>query len=95
MPSFTREFVLTTQDDLKANWSGVGKRAFFCAFCLHDFELGDDFRMLYTNDMKGAGGNPLTCRTCWTLHGQEGLRNKWREMWEEYRTRFRWWWCRD
>lgn len=80
-----------TQEHLKAPWASIGKRAFFCAFCQKDLEMGDEFRMIFTNDLKGAGGNPLACGKCVTEHGVEGLRERWQAMWQEYKTKFRWW----
>lgn len=94
--SFTREFVVADERACKSRWSGrVDSKAFFCAFCGHDFVIGDEYRMVYTNDMDGAGGNPLTCKPCWDVHGGfDGLRQKWLELWQEYRARFKYWWVR-
>jgi len=94
--SFTRQFVVTDEQALKANWCCIGPKAFFCAFCLHQFELGDEYRMVYTNDIPKCGGNPLTCKSCWDNNGGlEGLRTKWRELWAEYNAlmagKFKWW----
>lgn len=94
--SFTREFVVADERACKAHWaSRRDSKAFLCAFCGHDFQLGDEYRMIYSNDLPDAGGNPLTCRECWNKHGEfEGLRKLWQKMWEEYRMRFKWWWIR-
>lgn len=92
-----REFVHVTEADLKAPWSSIGREALFCAFCRHSFELGDEFRMCFTNDLPKAGGNPFTCRRCFDNYGGiEGLRKRWQELWAEWREyskegKFRWW----
>jgi hypothetical protein len=93
--SFVREFVVADDSALKAKWSCIGRKAFFCAFCQHDFQLGDEYRMVYTNDMSGAGGNPLTCKPCFDANGGlEGLRQKWIAINEEFKTRFKWFYIR-
>lgn len=95
--SFTREFVPVTGKSLKSDWACAGFKngrpvAFFCGFCGHDFEMGDDYRMCFTNDIPGTEGNPLTCKSCWdAAGGYEGLRNKWKEKWRAYREDFKWW----
>lgn len=87
-----REFVVTNERDLNADWNCIGRKAFFCGFCGHDFELGDEFRMVFTNDLPGCGGNPLTCKPCWDANGGfEGARMRWQQMWSEYKTKFKWW----
>lgn len=92
MASFTTEFVVCDEKALKGHWGGIGRKAFFCAFCGHQFQIGDYYRTVYTNDMPRAFGNPLTCRGCWVASdGADGLREKWAALWEEYRTRFKWW----
>jgi hypothetical protein len=94
---FIYEFVVADESSLKSDWGCAGRkngrpRAFFCAFCGHDFILGDEYRMCYTNDIPGASGNPLTCRKCWdAAGGWKGLREKWQELWKEYDARFKWW----
>lgn len=94
--SFTRQFVIATAEDCKAKWACRNdSKAFFCAFCRHDFVEGDEFRMVYSNDLPDARGNPLTCKPCWDGHGGfEGLRKLWRELWAEYEDKFKWWWIR-
>lgn len=94
MTDFFREFKVADAKTCRARWSGLPPgKGFFCAFCGHGFQVGDEYRAIYTNDLPGASGNPLCCRTCFEDHGEEkGLRKRWIAMWEEYRTRFRWWW---
>lgn len=95
--SIFNEFNVATEATCKANWSCGGPGVlFFCAFCGHKFVPGDLFRMTYTNDMSGAGGNPLTCEPCDKRYGGvEGVRKAWADLWEEYRTRFKWFHARD
>ena len=58
-------------------WSGSPDN-FKCQFCDNKFQVGMEFRMLFTNDMPKAGGNPLICRPCFTAHrGYEGARAAW------------------
>jgi hypothetical protein len=91
--SFTREFVVADEQTCKFSWSCFPNgSAFFCAFCGHQFVPGDEYRMVYTNDIPQSGGNPLTCKPCFDKHdGLHGLRQIWAALWEEYRTRFKWW----
>lgn len=54
------------------DWSGGRNGCYFgCALCGHKFVPGDVVRWQYTNDIKGAGGNPLLCSKCDT--GKEGV----------------------
>lgn len=94
--SFTTEFVVADAKTCKAKWACIpNDKAFFCAFCGHDFVVGDEYRMIYSNDLPDAPMNPLTCRPCFDQHGGfEGLRKRWQEMWNEYRTRFKFWYVR-
>lgn len=86
MSGFMTEFVIATPEDLKADWACVGRSAFRCAFCSHRFAVGDEYRAIFTNDIKGAGGNPLTCKKCWDMQGGfEGLRASWMERCQEWR----------
>lgn len=91
--SFTTEFVRATEQDCSTCWAGRGPgEAFFCAFCGHDFQVGDEYRMVYTNDMSWYGGNPLVCRKCFDFdEGVDGLRLRWRRKCNEFRTRFKYW----
>ena len=81
MANFTQDFVIATEKTCKASWSCIPDgEAFFCAFCGHDFIPGDEYRMVYTNDLSGYGGNPLTCGGCWVANdGYEGSRKAWQE----------------
>lgn len=56
---------VVTERDLRLRWN-CGKPGEYlrCAFCGHKFQPGDIARWVYTNDAKGAGGNPFVCQTC-------------------------------
>ena len=63
---WTNEMPFTaTEDDCRAGWSG-GKEGkhFKCGLCGYRFAAGDTVRWQYTNDVQGAGGNPLVCVNC-------------------------------
>lgn len=94
MADFFREFQVADEKTCRARWQGLPLGdGFFCAFCGHGFQEGDEYRAIYTNDIPGASGNPLCCRACFEASGgSSGLRERWRALWEEYRTRFKWWW---
>ena len=91
MPSFLNgDPIVATEQHINAPWSG-NKKNFRCGFCGHKFKVGDTFRGLYTNDMKGAYGNPLVCNDCW--EGREVSREKWKILWENWRLiKVRYWW---
>ena len=94
--SFTTEFEIATEEVCKAPWAcKPNGEAFFCAFCGHDFVPGDEYRMVFTNDISGAGGNPLVCRPCFvTYDGLEGLRERWLVINDEFKERFKYFWVR-
>ena len=50
-----------TQHQTKLNWGGHDMR---CGLCGHKFIAGDSARWQFTNDTKGAGGNPFVCIKC-------------------------------
>ena len=56
---------VATAADCKLRW-GLGKagECFRCAFCGRSFEAGDTVRWVFTNDTRGAGGNPFVCQSC-------------------------------
>jgi hypothetical protein len=93
MTNFFMEFKVVNAKTRNCNWNGMSAgKLFFCAFCGHDFEVGDEFRAIYTNDMPGASGNPLCCRRCFDAHGEvDGVRKVWAALCAEYKTRFKWW----
>ena len=72
-------------------WAGGNNGKYFrCHFCGHKFKAGDKYRIIYTNDIKGAGGNPIVCEAC--NDTTPNLRDKWKELKAEARERF--WWLR-
>ena len=82
---------IATEKDVNAAWSGR-KSNFRCGFCGHKFKVGDQWRWIFTNDMKDAGGNPFVCQSCDA--DNETLRAKWRETHKEMKTikEGRLWW---
>lgn len=83
--------VRATAQHCQAPWSGHPKN-FRCGFCGYKFQEGDIFRWIYTNDISGAGGNPLACEACG--QDREELRKRWQAMHAEYRAlkAGRFWW---
>jgi hypothetical protein len=56
---------VATENDCKASWMGAKNGKLFCCFlCCYKFVPGDVVRWQYTNDVPGAGGNPLVCQSC-------------------------------
>lgn len=91
--SFFKEFKIATEETCKAPWSAMkGGVLFYCAFCGRQFGVGDEYKAVYTNDLKGAGGNPLCCRSCYST--EEEMREVWKSRsleWEElYKGKWRW-----
>lgn len=94
MGGIFNEFKFATELVVRGAWRGVPHgELFFCAFCGHKFQVGDEYMLVYTNDTE-AWGNPITCRHCFEQYdGIEGLRREWHTRWAEYRTRFIWWYA--
>ncbi len=68
---------------ISARWMGGKKGEFFrCGFCGHKFKEDDGWRMIYTNNIPKAGGNPLICDNCFI--DKEGARQKWKEKCERF-----------
>jgi hypothetical protein len=75
---FSGELQVATEETCKARWScGKPGQYFRCGFCGYKFKAGDKWRGVYTNDMPGAGGNPLVCEKCNDTNAQ--LRARWLE----------------
>ena len=90
--SFTdgKPFVATTEDCQRA-WSGGKHGIYFrCYLCGHKFKPGDIVRWQYTNNIKGAGGNPMVCRAC---DGQDVIR-RWKELHDDWNSDKFWWFRR-
>ncbi len=91
--SFTDQKPFTvTKEILNYKWGGRSNgKHFKCYMCGHKFKIGDIVRWVYTNDMKGAGGNPLVCEKC--DGSNEDVRQKWEAMCMEYNSfKKRFWW---
>lgn len=83
---------IATKEDCKAPWGGGENGKYFrCFFCGYKFKPGDYWRWQYTNDIKGAGGNPIVCEKC--DDGPELTRKKWKKKCEEFYSD-KWWWFR-
>lgn len=94
---------IATEKHVKAPWSGGAKGKYFrCAFCGYKFQVGDPWRCQYTNNVQGAGGNPLVCKNC-DEYPDEYLIEKWKKkccIWTEmHNINGEWWWfsrdCHD
>jgi hypothetical protein len=82
-----------TEADLKAHWAGGKPGQFFrCYLCGYRFQLGDRCRWQYTNDIKGASGNPLVCAECDT--SPEAVIAEWVRMHAIYASDKFWWFRR-
>ena len=56
---------VATAEDCKLSWRGKRDgKGFACTLCGHRFVAGDYWRFQYTNDIPGAGGNPMVCGRC-------------------------------
>lgn len=99
--SFFKEFKVADENTCKARWAGLPNGTlFYCAFCGKQFKPGDSYKAIYTNDIKGAGGNPLCCWYCYTDGRREGevgderMRDLWKKRSEEwdggYKGKWRW-----
>lgn len=97
------EPLIATAEHLATRWSGDPTN-FRCGFCGCQILLGERWCFVYTNDLVGAGGNPLACGTCIDLatsiagfNGEslrEVLRDRWVHQCEEWRAftqSSRWW----
>lgn len=64
-PFFTDYLKIATEKDTKLAWSGKPNGEWFrCGFCGYKIKAGDKYRIIYTNDIPGAGGNPIICENC-------------------------------
>jgi len=88
---FTEDLKTADEKTCNAPWSGGKNGKYFrCHFCGHKLVPGDQYRVLYTNDMPKASGNPIVCGEC--NDTTANLRAKWAEINREVRERF--WWLR-
>ena len=78
---------IATEEDCKLSWGSGRKGEYFrCHLCGYKFKIGDRVRCQYTNDIKGAGGNPLVCETCDT--SSEDVIAEWKKMNEEVKGKY-------
>lgn len=85
MSNFFQEFKVATEETVKAPWSGSkGGKMFFCGFCGTQFKVGDKYKAVYTNDIAGYGGNPLTCWACHQGKTHEEIREAWKQKSDEF-----------
>lgn len=83
---------IATPADVTAEWlCGKGGKYFRCALCGYRFQVGDRWRLVYTNSTPGAGGNPLVCKECDGTNEQ--VIEKWLALRAEANERF-WWFTR-
>jgi hypothetical protein len=85
---------VVTHEDLTRPWSGHTDGSHFrCYLCGHRFKVGDVFRWQFTNNVKGAGGNPFVCERC---DGPDVV-GRWKAMREEWERDCggKWWWFVD
>ena len=94
MENFLRgEVQIATAENLKAPWLGAPNGKYFkCSLCGYKFQLGDPWRCIYTNDIPGAGGNPLVCKDCYK--SKEDVVQKWTQMIKESETKY-WYFTRS
>ena len=87
---YSSELKIATIESLHARWSSGKPGQFFrCALCGHKFKLGDKYRVLYTNDMPKAKGNPIICERC--NDKTATLRARWYDRCREYASEKFWW----
>lgn len=78
---------IATAEACKQTWGGGKDGKYFrCYLCGHKFEVGDQYRWVYTNNVKGAGGNPMVCKACDGTN--EEVISKWKTMCEEAITKY-------
>lgn len=84
-----QEPFIANEADCKLSWSGGDKGKYFrCYLCGHKFNPGDQVRWIFSNNVKGAGGNPMVCKDC--DGPNEEVIEKWKAMTEEANHKF-WW----
>jgi len=80
---------VATVEDINACWGAKPKGELFrCAFCGYKFKVGDYWRWQYTNNIKGAWGNPMVCKDC--DDEPKKVCEKWKAMHQEAREKY-WW----
>lgn len=75
---------IATAQDCNIRWAGGRDGKYFrCYLCGHKFKEGDQFRWVFTNNIPGAGGNPIVCASCDA--DNESVIAKWKSLQEEYK----------
>ena len=81
---------IVTEEICNSRWSGGARGKYFrCNLCGHRFVLGDVVRWIYSNHVKGAGGNPLVCGKCDGPNSE--VITKWKKLTEEFKSDKFWW----
>jgi hypothetical protein len=83
---------IATMEQCNFAWCSVpnGKH-FRCYLCGYHFKEGDTVRCQYTNDIPGAGGNPLVCTNCDGT--KEEIVQEMREKYNRAKSDM-WWFCK-
>jgi len=80
---------VVTKEEEQHNWLGGANGKYFrCALCGWKFHAGDTARMQFTNNIQGAGGNPLVCAEC---DGPDVI-ERWKQMHKDVNEKY--WWFR-
>lgn len=97
MGNFFQEFKVATDEICRARWCcGKPGERFRCYYCGRKFAVGDEFKAIYTNDIPGAGGNPLICKACFDeIGGEIKCRERWQEVHKHIeKLKVLYWWHR-
>jgi hypothetical protein len=79
---------IVTEETCKLPWRGNRNgKYFFCGLCGHQFIVGDEYTIIFTNDIKEAGGNPIICKSC----NSSDVKQKWINRCKEFNSdKFKW-----
>ncbi len=89
---FSEELKIADEKTAKAMWLGRENGIYFrCGFCGFKLNVGDKYRLIYTNDISGASGNPIVCEKC--NDSTENLRQKWKKKSDIAYSEY-WWFTR-
>lgn len=85
---------IASEQDVKSPWLGMRNgNGFRCHLCGYRFKIGDYWRCQFTNNIPGAGGNPLFCKSCDDT--PEIVIGKWKarcDEWRKFKTSDNFWW---
>jgi len=90
---FSEELKIADEKACTARWScGKNGEYFRCGFCGYKLIVGDKYRIVYTNDIKGAYGNPIVCEKC--NDTTQKLRDKWKRKHDKWNKicEMEYWW---